>query len=138
MLMTKGGTAVEKGLYWDPMDGQRVTMEEGGILPGDGSRSFMKISAAGLIIIAPLFGKMYVIFLPLLGIGVFLVSWLVPLISTVAEAAITGVKVCGRINGRSSFFNWNPTRAYFHGFRKKGKSAGRDSVSPSNTKKGGR
>ena len=138
MLMTKGGTAVEKGLYWNPMDGRRVTMREDGILPGDGNQNYMSISPAGLLVIAPLFGMMYVIFLPLLGIGVFLVSWLVPLIGTLAEVAITGVKVCGRINGRSSFFNWNPTRAYFHGFRKKGKSAGRDSVSPSNTKKGGR
>jgi hypothetical protein len=138
MLMTKGGTAVEKGLYWDPMDGRRITLRENGILPGDGSQNYMKISSAGLLILAPLFGMMYVIFLPLLGIGVFLVSWLVPLIGTLAEAAITGVKVCGRINGRSSFFNWNPTRAYFHGFRKKAKSTGRDSVSPSNTKKGGK
>ena len=137
MLMTKGGTAVEKGLYWNPMDGRRVTMEEGGILPGDGSRSFMKISAAGLLIIAPLFGMMYVIFLPLLGIGVFLVSWLVPLIGTLAEVAITGVKVCGRINGRSSFFNWNPTRADFYGFRKKRKRARRGRGSSPHTKKGG-
>ncbi len=138
MLMNKGGTVVERGLYWNPMDGRRVNMPEDGVLPGDESKSYMKISPAGLLIIAPLFGMMYVIFLPLLGLGVFLVSWLVPLIGTLAEVAITGIKVCSRMNGRSSFFNWNPTRAYFHGFRKKGKTVSKDSVSPSMTKKGGR
>ncbi len=138
MLMNKGGTVVERGLYWNPRDGRRVNMREDGMLPGDERKSYLKISPAGLLLIAPLFGMMYVIFLPLLGLGVFLVSWLVPLIGTLAEVAMTGVKVCSRMNGRSSFFSWNPTRAYFHGFRKKGKTAGRDSVSPSMTKKGGR
>src|SRR3990170_3758341 len=134
MVINKAGTVVERGLYWNPMDGQRINMLEEGILPGGEGKNYMKISPFGLLVIAPLFGMMYVIFLPLFGIGVFLVSWLVPLIGALAQVAITGVKVCSRVHGRSSFLNWNPTRAYFHGFHKKGKGAGRGSVSPSNTK----
>src|SRR5574341_133788 len=82
MFMTKGGMVVEKGLYWNPMDGQRVALTEEGILPGDEGRSYLKMSPLGLLVIAPLLGMMYVIFLPLFGIGVFLFFLLAPLIGT--------------------------------------------------------
>lgn len=137
MVINKAGTVVERGLYWNPMDGRRINMLEDGILPGDEGKNYMKMSPFGLLVIAPLFGMMYVIFLPLLGIGVFLVSWLVPLIGALAQVAITGVKVCSRVHGKSALFNWDPSRAYFNGFRKKGKPAGKDGISSSSAKKGG-
>jgi hypothetical protein len=110
---------VERGMYWNPMDGRRITMSEEGILPGDESMSYMKMSPFALLVVAPVMGMMFVTFLPLFGVGVFLISWLVPLINTLAEFAITGVRVSGRIQGRNAFFNWHPTRANFHGFKKK-------------------
>jgi hypothetical protein len=76
-----------------------------------------------------------VTFLPLFGVGVFLISWLVPLINTLAEVAITGIKVSGRTQGRNAFFNWHPIRANFHGFKKKGITNGKGRASI--TKKGG-
>ena len=121
MLIAKGGTMVERGLYWNPMDGQRITMREDGILSGDESSSYMRMSPFSLLVIAPVTGLMFVTFLPLFGVGVFLISWLVPLINTLAEFAITGIKVSGRVQGRNAFFNWHPTRANFHGFKKAGK-----------------
>jgi hypothetical protein len=121
MIINKGGTMVERGLYWNPMDGQRITMSEDGILPSDESTSYMRMSPFSLLVIAPVMGLMFVTFLPLFGVGVFLISWLVPLINTLAEVAITGIKVSGRTQGRNAFFNWYPTRANFHGFKKKGK-----------------
>ncbi len=138
MFMTKGGMVVEKGLYWNPMDGQRVALREEGILPGDEGRSYLKMSPLGLLVIAPLLGMMYVIFLPLFGIGVFLVSWLVPIISTFAQVAITGVKLNSRVNGRSASFSWNPSKAYFSGRRKKAKAADGNTADSSRTRKGGR
>jgi hypothetical protein len=120
MIIDKGGTMVERGLYWNPMDGRRVTMSEDGILPGDESTSYMRMSLFGLLVVAPVMGMMFVTFLPLFGVGVFLISWLVPLINTVAEVAITGVKVSGRVQGRNALFNWQPTRAQFHGFKETG------------------
>jgi hypothetical protein len=111
MVMHKGGTVVGKGLYWNPLDGQRLTVREDGILPGDGSKSYLKMSPAGLLVIAPLFGMMYVLFLPLFGIGVFLISCLVTAIGTLASVAVPGVRVCGRIAGRSVLFNRRPSRA---------------------------
>lgn len=118
MVIYKGGMIVEKGLYWNPMDGQRITVREDGRLPGDDSRSYLRISPVCLLIIAPLFGMMYVMFLPLFGIGVFIVSWLVPLMSALAGFAMTGIRVCSRIAGNSAFFNWNPSRAHFSGARR--------------------
>jgi hypothetical protein len=129
MIIDKGGTLVERGLYWNPMDGQRITMSEDGILPGDASTSYMRMSLFGLLVVAPVMGMMFVTFLPLFGVGVFLVSWLVPLINTLAEVAITGVKVSGRTQGRNAFFNWQPTRAHFHGFKKTGKTGGKGRAS---------
>ena len=135
MIIDKGGTMVERGLYWSPMDGRRITMGEDGILPGDESTSYMRMSLFSLLVIAPVMGLMFVTFLPLFGVGVFLISWLVPLINTVAEVAITGVKVSGRVQSGNAFFNWHPTRANFHGMKKKAKTGGKGGVSI--TRKGG-
>lgn len=124
MVIYKGGMIVGTGLYWSPMDGQRVTIGEEGRLPDDDSRTYLRISPACLLIVAPLFGMMYVIFLPLFGIGVFIVSWLAPLISVLAGFAMTGVRVCGRIAGRSAFFDWSPSRAHFSGAGRNAKKIG--------------
>ncbi len=121
MVIYKGGIYVEKGLYWDPMDGERVNMHSDGMLPGDVSKVYLRISPVGLLLIAPLFGMMYVIFLPLFGIGVFIVSWLVIIINFLAKLAMNGVQVCNRVVGRGVSFNWHPSRAHLSG-KKRGRS----------------
>jgi len=121
MSLYKGGSFVEKGLYWSPVDGEQVNMLQDGILKGDEGRSYMKISPAGLLLIAPLFGMMYVMFLPLFGIGVFIVSWLVIIISVAGKLSMTGIQVCGRFIGRSARFNWRPFNMHFTGAVKRQK-----------------
>ncbi len=128
MVVYKGGTVVERGLYWNPMDGQRVDVREDGILRGDESSSYLKVSPAGLLVMAPFIGMIYVMFLPLFGVGAFLVSWLVPVIGTLVAAAATGIRVCSRIYMKGVFFHWNPSRAYFYGVRKKKMNGGRDTI----------
>jgi|SRR3990172_571847 len=125
MIMHPGGTVVERGLYWNPMDGRRVTMRKEGTLPGAEHESYLKMSPGVLLVVAPLFGVMFMMFLPLFGIGVFVILWLAPLIGTLAEVAVTGVKVCCRVAGKGALFHWNPTRVYFSGVRKKKKVGGR-------------
>jgi hypothetical protein len=115
MVTYKGGIYVEKGLYWDPMDGERINMHSGGILPGDSDKVYLRISPVGLLLIAPLFGMMYVIFLPLFGIGVFIVSWLVIIINSLAKLAMSGIQVCSRVVGRGVSFNWHPSKAHLSG-----------------------
>lgn len=115
MVTYKGGIHAERGLYWDPMDGQQVNLRSGGILPGDDSKVYVRTSSVGLFLIAPLFGMMYVMFLPLFGIGVFIVSWLVIIINSLAKLAMNGVQVCSRVVGRSFSFNWGPSKAHLSG-----------------------
>jgi len=122
MIRYKGGIYVEKGLYWDPMDGQQVNMDSGGILPGDSDKVYLRMSPAGLLLVAPLFGMMYVIFLPLFGIGVFIVSWLVIIINSLAKLAMSGIQVCSRVVGRGASFNWHPSKAHLSGKKGKNKS----------------
>ena len=129
MMIDKGGTLVERGLYWSPLDGQRITMHEDGVLPGDESRSYLRMSPFSLLVVAPVMGLMFVTFLPLFGVGVFLISWLVPLINTLAEIAVTGVKVSGRSRGAGAYFTWHPSRAHFHGYTKKVKKVGKGNCS---------
>ncbi len=119
MIMHKGGTVVAKGSYWNPVNGERVTMRMKGILPGDDGRAYLKMSPAGLLVIAPLCGTMFITFLPLFGIGVLFILCLVPLIGTLGSVALAGVRVCcSMANGRTSV-NWTPTRASFTGVRSK-------------------
>jgi hypothetical protein len=136
MVMLKGGTQVEKGLYLSPLDGRHVTMQAAGILPGEQSAGFVKLSPSVLLFVAPLFGMMFVLFLPLFGMGVFLAAWLVPVIGTLSAIAITGIRINSGIGSRSAF-NWNPSRSYFSGSRKKEKPGRRNMVRNSSNKKGG-
>ena len=126
MVTYKGGIYVEKGLYWDPMDGHRVEMHSGGILPGDVSKVYLRISAGGLLLVAPLFGMMYVMFLPLFGIGVFIVSWLVIIINSLVKLAMSGIQVCNRVVGRGISFSWHPSTAHLSGKKRGRGSAKRD------------
>src|SRR5512139_3672695 len=110
MIIYKGGMVVGKGLYWNLLDGHRVALEKRGMLPGDESKRYLKVSPVGLVIIAPLLGLTYVMFLPLLGMGAFLVSSFVRTIRAATALTNPSVRVCRRIAGRSVFFGWNPSR----------------------------
>ncbi|MDA8088510.1 MAG: hypothetical protein M0Z75_17665 [Nitrospiraceae bacterium] len=109
-----------KGPYWSPMDGRRVDLREAGMLPGGKGASFLRISPLLLFLAVPLSGMIYVMFLPFLGIGVFLVSWLVPVAGTLVSAAATGLRVCSGHEPRNKPSAHNPSRAYLTGAGKRG------------------
>ncbi|MDA8327212.1 MAG: hypothetical protein M0033_13520 [Nitrospiraceae bacterium] len=117
--MYKAGEIAVKGSYWSPVDGRRVDLREAGMLPGDRAMGFLRISPLLLIFAAPLSGMMYVMFLPFLGIGVFLVSWLVPVAGTLVSAAATGLRVCSGHETRNKPSAEHPSRAYLAGAGKK-------------------
>src|SRR5512139_686642 len=96
MVIYRSGMAVERGLYWSPMDGQRVDVTNHGVLPGGEDKSYLRLSPLALFLMAPLFGLMFIMFLPLFGIGVFFVVFLVPLIGTLASVAMTSLRLCCR------------------------------------------
>ncbi len=125
MIIYKGGMIVGKGSYWNPANGRQVNVLEDSALPGGEDRRYMKMSPAALLVLAPLVGMTFVMFLPLFGIGVFLILWLVPLIAGLTAVAMTGIRICSRFDGGSLFFNWNPSRANFSGSQKRKKSVRR-------------
>jgi hypothetical protein len=100
MIMYSGGTMVTKGSYWDPTDGRRVDIGKEGMLPGDERRSYLRVSPVGLLVIAPLFGVMFVLFLPFFGLGVLLILCVVATLSGLATVNSTAVQVCCGVTDR--------------------------------------
>jgi hypothetical protein len=117
MFLYRGLQPVTKGSYWSAIDGRRVIMRRDGMLPGDGDARYLKMSPLGLFIIGPLFGATFVTFMPLLGIGVFFIVCLVPLIGTLGSVAVAGARVCCSIASGRTSVSWTPTRASFAGVR---------------------
>jgi hypothetical protein len=106
-------------------------VREQAILPGDQSAGFIKLSPSVLLFVAPLFGMMFVLFLPLFGMGVFLAAWLVPVVATLSAIAITGVRINSGMGGKSTF-NWHPSRSYFSGMHHRGKAGLRRKMATKN------
>jgi hypothetical protein len=69
-MMTKriGGTAAKNGFYWN-LGKWEMTMvpKQGGILPGGASERYLKVPVVALLVVAPLMGAAYAMFLPFIG-----------------------------------------------------------------------
>lgn len=63
-----GGTAAKNGFYWN-LGKWEMTMvpKQGGILPGDAGQRYVKVPVLALLVIAPLMGAVYAMFLPFIG-----------------------------------------------------------------------
>ena len=68
--MTKriGGTAAKTGFYWN-LGKWEMTMvpKQGGILPGGVNDAYLKVPVVALLVMAPLMGAVYAMFLPFIG-----------------------------------------------------------------------
>ena len=106
-LEKNGGSKVSKGTYWNISNGERIHLDKEGILPGDSSESYLRFHPAFLLVVGPLMGLVYAIFLPL--IAILMVIW------------VAGEKVFGGL-GRALFkmatFSWQPSEAYLAGKKK--------------------
>ena len=132
MFIHNGGTAVVKGMYWSPMDGGRVDMRDSGILPGDKSSGYLRMSPVILLIIAPFFGVTFVFFLPLFGIGVLIALCLFSAGGVLSSLAAAAIRVCSvgetkRPSDSKSIFTgaYRPLRASFTGIVKSKKKGSR-------------
>jgi len=92
-----------RGTYWDIGTGQRVDMEEPDVLPGSGV-TYVKVSPAGMLLLGPLLGLVFAIFLPLIGIVMFLKLAGQRLLGPAARFVLRGVS-----------FGWRPGEAYLEG-----------------------
>ncbi len=102
--MYRGGMMAEKGFYWNPLTGRHVNINQQGLLPGEANNIYLKISPLLLLAVAPFFGLMFVIFLPLLGVGVFLILCLLPVFSALSSTAMTGLRTISRMAGMNGSF----------------------------------
>ena len=72
-LQRKGGERVGKGTYWDVSNGERIRMERPGRLPGDDSRGYLRFHPLALLVVGPILGLVYAIFMPL--VAILMVFW---------------------------------------------------------------
>ena len=107
-MLTKGGHKVQAGTYWNMANGERVDMEQEGVLPGSRQDMYIKAPAALAIAAGPVLGLVFAIFLPFIGI--------------VMSLGQVGRKVADSAVGhaaQSVSFGWRPIEAYLAGRKRK-------------------
>jgi len=123
--MTKriGGTAAKSGFYWN-LGKWEMTMvpRQGGLLPGDAGDKYLKVPVLALLVLAPIMGAVYAMFLPFIGFAL-----LFGYLGKKAYAA-TRVGVSGVAATMGS--EWRPGEAYLAGKRKGPDAENGDEVSP--------
>lgn len=115
-----GGQKVEAGSYWNLETGERVELTQVGTLPGTTTDVYYRIPPTGVLLVAPVLGLTYAIFLPFIGIA---------MIATAASRRMFG----GLSEGiwKAAAFGWQPSEAYLLG--KKAKRTKRPKKSPKTT-----
>jgi hypothetical protein len=107
-MLNKGGHTVKAGTYWNLSNGNRVQMEQEGVLPGSGTTRYIKAPVAVMLMAAPVIGLVFAVFLPFIGIAMTLSLIGKKLANTVTEAA-----------AGSMSFGWRPIEAYLAGKKRK-------------------
>jgi hypothetical protein len=112
MFTHRGGHKVQKGTYWNLGRGERVDIANEGILPGDRSIQYIKMSTAAVLLAGPVIGLLYAVFLPFIGIAMTLMLIGKKLTTGLAHAAV-----------KSATFGWKPIEAYLDGKQRRKKEA---------------
>jgi hypothetical protein len=107
-MLTKGGHKVAAGTYWNLANGNRVNMEQEGVLPGDGKARYIKAPVAVMVMAAPVIGLVFAVFLPFIGIAMTL--------SLIGKKLVDGVASAA---AGSMSFGWRPIEAYLAGRKRK-------------------
>jgi hypothetical protein len=108
-LRNSGGESVGKGNYWNFKTGERIHIEDSGILAGDANQTYYRLSPAVILLAGPMVGLVYAAFLPFIGIAMIANLLMKKLFGGVAQIAWKGAA-----------FSWKPSEAYLSG--KKGKA----------------
>lgn len=73
MTRYHGKDTVKGGLYWNPTRWQILTIaEEGGMLPGEAETRYVRVPALMMLVLGPIMGGLYVMFLPFIGFAMVL------------------------------------------------------------------
>jgi hypothetical protein len=104
----KGGEKVSKGNYWNYSNGERVSIDSEGTLPGDGSVTYYKANPVIILAAGPFLGLLYAAFLPFIGLAIVLKLVITRLFARSADET-----------SRVATFNWRPSETYLAGKRNK-------------------
>jgi len=107
-MLTKGGYKVQAGTYWNMANGERVDMDQEGVLPGSGNEMYIKAPVAAALAAGPVIGLIFAVFLPFIGIAMTLGLVGRKLAEGAASAAAGSVS-----------FGWRPIEAYLAGRKRR-------------------
>ena len=100
-----GNQLVKRGIYLSLKRRDFVTIEnESDPLPGASDERYVKIQPIAMIVLGPIMGLMYVIFLPFISIAMVL--------GLVASKALLGLRLLGESLLREATLHWMPGVAY--------------------------
>jgi hypothetical protein len=116
MLKYRGGQKVGKGTYWDLSGGRRIDVATEEVLPGDDKSVFSRFPAGVMLLLGPILGLLYVIFLPFMAIAM--------MITLIGRKVLMGTF---HIVRNLVSFGWRPTEAYLAGKKKERKKDPSDS-----------
>lgn len=100
----KAGERAKGGDYWNFSNGERVSLDNEGVLPGDSTTTYLKAHPVVILAAGPVLGLLYAAFLPFIGIAMLL---------KVAGAKVLGIT--GERFAAVTSFNWRPSESYLAG-----------------------
>ena len=110
MFTYHGGATVKSGFYWNLAKWEIVMVpKEGGVLPGSEGHRYLRMPSLLLLVLAPLMGGLYVVFLPFIGFAMVL-SFAGRKTAGALQRAFTGLMT-------TLSPAWRPGEAYFAGKR---------------------
>ncbi|MGD2063287.1 MAG: hypothetical protein PVF51_06860 [Nitrospirota bacterium] len=103
-LIYHSDEAATRGSYWNVSTGELIHCDAGTeALPGE-AMTYLKVHPAALLLLGPIFGLAFVLFLPFIGFAM--------IAHTITSKALTFV---GGHLAKEAGFRWQPTMAYFTG-----------------------
>lgn len=117
MLIWKGKQEAGAGTYWDVSTGERITIQGQDTLPGDESTTYIKASGTMMLLLSPVLGLTFAIFLPFIGIAMA-ISFVG---KKIVNAGKRRFKDMAASTAKNVFFAWRPLQAYLTNKRRGGK-----------------
>ena len=98
------GERAKGGGYWNFSNGERISLDSEGVLPGGSKTTYLKAHPVVILAAGPVLGLLYEAFLPFIGIAMRLKVAATKVFGSTLErfAAVTS-------------FNWRPSESYLAG-----------------------
>jgi hypothetical protein len=109
MLKHRGEEKAGKGTYWNFSTGERIRLTGDGVLPGPATTTYYRLSPLTILLLGPIFGLAYFVFMPFIGIVV--------ITKIVGQEVLNGAV---RVVGDTISMGWRPNEAYLEGKKEKG------------------